>query len=277
MMAKHAFSLGWGWLICPVLGQLSAGCSDTPDNRRLDDVPMTCTPDTAIYRLTAVDPSVRVANRIDLDGDGTPDNQLGRAHDMVVGLEPTFAVAPRIGGRLASDVPWLIAIDRCGDAARVTLDQAVGPLLFMPKVLPRAVGTFKDHVLLARDGIGRLPLVTLADALGTALAPGWIDGEGLIVELTDRGDSIDGVLAVAVATDTARAELAPPLAAFLSAQPPGDVMRQGADTDHDGVVTAAEIRGSDNYQAIVTGDVVPPHAAAPMTSIELAFTAVRIR
>jgi hypothetical protein len=279
MMTKQLFSRGLAWWICPVIGHLSAGCSDKPDNR-LDDRPMTCTPDTRIYRMTAVDPSVRVANRIDLDGDSVADDQLGRGHDMLSGIEPAFAIKPRIGKRLATDVPWLVALDRCGDEVRITIDQGIriddnpGHVL-MPTVLPRAVGNLKDNVLFARDGTARLPLVALADALDTALAPGWTEADGLIVTASEHDDTLDGVVAAALDTEVARKQLAPPIAAFLTAQGPDDILKHGADADHDGTVTADELAATDAYREIVSGDVVV--GGSRRTSIALAFTAVRIR
>ena len=273
MSTKHASRRAALWWSC--LGFV--GCAVSPDTR-LDDQPMSCTPVAAIYRLTSVDPSVRVANRLDLDGDGHPDDQLGLAHDAVVGFEPAFAVAPRIGARLATDTPWLVAVDRCGDEARVTIDQGVALSaadVELPQVLPRAVGTVDHGVLAARDGVARLPLITLADALGTSRAPGWAKADGLVVRATIDDAAIDGVFAAAVDPATARTELAAPIAAFLAAQGPDDLLRRGADADGDGTVTAAEVAATSTFRDVIVGDVVV--RGAPATSIAFAFRAVRLR
>src|SRR3569623_145409 len=104
MMAKRLIRGAWACSIVTVFGLMSAGCSDTPDanSDRLDDAPLACTPERTVYQLTSVDPSISQAHRVDLDGDGRPDDALGQAHDMIAGVDPAFAVAPRFGARLAS-------------------------------------------------------------------------------------------------------------------------------------------------------------------------------
>ena len=298
MMAKRLFRGAAGWWIVTGIGLVSAGCTDTPDVKRLDDAPMACTAETRVYQLTEVDPSLRVAHRLDIDGDGAPDDALGEAHDLIAGVDPAFAVAPRFSTRLAGDTPWLIAIDRCGDAARVTIDQGMvvpgdaTPL--MPEVLPRAVGTLKADAasphawaLDARDGQARVPLAALADACGALSAPRWILGDGAVVRATlsegADAETLDGVFALAIDRDTARAELAPPIAAFLTAQPAEDLLKLGADGDGDGTVTAAEVTATQPFGNATAGDVAPlapdgtPRFAGPAVSLALRFQAVRIR
>lgn len=259
---------------------------------RLDDQPMTCSPETRLYRLVSIDPSARVANRLDIDGNGRKDDELGRAHDAVTSIDPGFAVEPRFGARLASDVPWLIAIDRCGDEARVSIDRGVqigegSDGLWISGQGPRAVGTLHDGMLLARDGTAQVPLTALGDALGTLGTPGWTAADGVVVRATvvETGyfEMIDGVFAMAIETDLAREQLAPPIAAFLTAQPADDWLRSGADSDRDGVVTAAELEASTTFRALIQDDVevlAPDGTArrtAPHSSLAVAFTAVRIR
>lgn len=293
MMAKLAIVGG----VVTGFGLLSGGCSDTPDSslgNRLDDTPPACTAQTRVYRITSVDPSLRVAHILDLDDDGRPDDALGQAHDMIAGVDPAFAVAPRIAPRLAGELPWLVAIDRCGDEARVTIDEGMvlpgdaTPL--MPEQLPRAVGHVHDGVtgavIDARDGQLHVPLGALADVT-SSLPPRWVLGDALTVRatLTEGGDveTLDGVLATAIDRDTARAELAPPIAAFLTAQPSGDLLRLGADGDQDGVVTAAEVLATQPFSEATAGDVSPlapdgtPRFEAPAVSLALQFHAVRIR
>jgi hypothetical protein len=289
MMAKQASSQRHGWWIVTGIGLAAAGCVESADApTRLDDIPLTCAPDTRTYRLTSVDPSVRAAEAIDLDGDGVRDNLLGSAHDLVSQLSPEFAVAPRLDARLAGDVPWLITLDRCGDEVRVTIDRGVqlhagDDGLLAAKVLPRAVGTVRGDRIEARDGVVRFPLTALADALGNADSAGWTEGDGLIVRATLDGDVLAGVLAAAIETATARTRLAPPIAAFLTAQPADHLMKQGADLDRDGVVTADELTATATFQGLVQGDVIVtdddgiPRTGTPASSLALRFTAVRIR
>jgi hypothetical protein len=285
MMAKLAILGG----VVTGFGLMSGGCSDSPANR-LDDEPVTCTAETRVYRITSVDPSLRVAHSIDVDDDGRPDDALGQAHDMIAGVDPAFAVAPRIGARLASDLPWLVAIDRCGADIRVTIDEGMvlpgdsTPL--MPKELPRAVGFLRDSVLEASDGQVHIPLGALADA-SDALPPRWVLGDALTVRATllegATEETLDGVFGAAIDRETARAELAPPIAAFLSAQPKDDILRLGADGDQDGVVTAAEVTATQPFSDATLGDVSPiapdgsPRFDKPAVSLALRFHAVRIR
>jgi hypothetical protein len=291
MMTKHLLWRGWACSMVTGIGLMSAGCTDTPDSKRLDDAPMACTPETHVYQLMSVDPAMSAAHVIDLDGDGTPDNALGEAHDMIAGVDPGFAVAPRFATRLAGDLPWLLAIDRCGADVRVTIDLGVpaghGELPQMPKVLPRAVGTLRDSVLEADDGQARVPLSALADASRAIEAPRWVVGDGLVVRATllegASSETLDGVFGVAIDADTARAELAPPLAAFLTAQPADDVLKVGADGNGDGLITDAEVDGTQPFENATAGDVTPvapdgtPRFATAAVSLALRFHAVRIR
>lgn len=291
MMAKHLLWRGWACSIVTGIGLLSAGCSDTPDTKRLDDAPMACTAETRVYQLTSVDPSLRVAHTLDLDDDGRQDDALGQAHDMIAGVDPQFAVAPRFATRLASDLPWLVAVDRCGDEVRVTIDQGMvvpgDPTPLMPEVLPRAVGTLRDSALEATDGQARVPLAALADASHALSAPRWILGDAAVVRATlvegTDSETLDGVFGVAIDQETARGELAPPIAAFLTAQPAGDLLKGGADGDGDGTVTAAEVTRTQPFADATAGDVSPlapdgtPRFAAPAVSLALRFHAVRIR
>jgi hypothetical protein len=288
MMAKRLIRGAWACSILTVFGLVSAGCSDTPDasNDRLDDAPLACTPERTVYRLTSVDPSLSQAHRIDLDGDGQPDDALGQAHDMIAGVDPAFAVAPRFDARLASDVPWLIAVDRCASDVRVTIDEGMvlpgDPTPQMPGELPRAVGTLRDSVLEASDGQVHIPLAALADVTRSD-APRWITGEGLTVRATVLPDELDGVFGAGIDREVARAELAPPIAAFLTAQPSDDWLRAGADGNQDGTVTAAEVLATTPFSDATTGDVTlaapdgTPRLAAPAVSLALRFHAVRIR
>jgi hypothetical protein len=288
LLSAHAAT----WWIVTGIGLATVGCTTTPPSKdaRLDDAPLDCVPDTSVFRLVSVDPSARVANRLDVDGNGSPDDILGQAHDAIAGFDRQFAVAPRFAARLANDLPWLLSIDRCGDEARVMIEEGVridGGAPFMPRAQPRAVGTLRDGGLDARDGVARIPVIALGDALGAAPDPGWTDADGLIVRATvsDTGyyQTIAGVFAAALDTDATRDQLAPPIAAFLTAQPTDDALRVGADTDHDGTVTAAELAATTTFQSLIQADVVvhapdgTPRSELPTSSLAFAFAGVRIR
>jgi len=288
MQAKQLICGGWACSILTVFGLMSAGCSDTPDEsgKRLDDAAMTCSPERTVYRITSVDPSLSQAHRIDLDGDGVPDNALGQAHDTIAGVDAAFAVDPRFDARLASDVAWLVAVDRCGSDVRVTIDEGMvlpgDPTPEMPGELPRAVGTQHDSEIEARDGQVHVPLGALAD-VAHALPTRWITGEGLTVHATVLPDELDGVFAMGIDPSDARGELAPPIAAFLTARPADDLLRAGADGDRDGTVTATEVAATTPFADATAGDVTlvapdgTPRLAGPAVSLALRFHAVRIR
>jgi len=268
--------------VCPILTGigLMAGCTDTSsDTGRLDDTQLACTPERTVYRITSIDPSLAKAHVIDLDGDGVPDDALGRAHDMIAGADPSFAVAPRFGTRLANDIPWLVAVDRCNDEARVTIDE--GMVLpgdaepRMPGLLPRAVGTLRDSVIDARDGQTHVPLGALADVAGKDPAR-WITGEDLRVRATVLPDQLDGVFGFAIDPSVAQGELAPPIAEFLTAQPATDWLKAGADSNHDGAISEAEVEATTPFSDATAGDVTVPHLAAPGVSLALRFHAVRL-
>jgi hypothetical protein len=287
MMAKRLNVGAWA---CPILTGIGlvSGCTDNADGgkNRLDDAALACTPERTVYQLVSIDPSLREAHTIDLDGDGAPDDALGRAHDMIAGVDPAFAVAPRFATRLRTDVPWLLAIDRCGTEVRVTIDEGMvlpgDPLPQMPGELPRAVGTLRDSVLEARDGQVHIPLGALADVSGTA-PPRWITGDGLTIRATILADEIDGVFGAAFEPTDTRGELAPPIAAFLTGQPNDDWLKVGADSNQDGTVTAGEVTATTPFSDATAGDVMiiapdgTPRFDAPTVSLALRFHAVRIR
>lgn len=264
------------WIVAGIA--LTAGCADTsaPAPARLDDVPLACAPQTAVYRITHVDPSGAAANALDLDGDGRPDNALGRAHDALVAIEPAFAVAPRFDARLAQ-IPWLVGVDRCGDEIRVTLDQGVplGDEPLLPRVLPRAVGVIAAGELTASDGVGALPLIALGDAAATRAFAGWRTADQLAIHATLTDEALTGTFGAALPAEVVRADLASPIAAFLTAQPATDALRQEADDDGDGTVSPDELAGTAAYRSLTASDLVLDET--PAVSIAFAFTATRLR
>jgi hypothetical protein len=157
----------------------------------------------------------------------------------------------------------------------------------MPELLPRAVGTLKNGVLEARDGQAHVPLAAMADASHALAAPHWILGDGVVIRATllegADTETLDGVFGVALPDGTARGEHEPPLAAFRTAQPADDLLKLGADGNGDGVITDAELGGTQPFQNATAGDVSPvapdgtPRFDKPAVSIALRFHAVRIR
>jgi hypothetical protein len=285
----------FSWSIVAGIGLLSGGCPaggpDTSASRpgaRLDDQLPSCELVTTRYQITALEASPRRGVRCDLDDDGRGENALGNAADALAAFDPRFAIGPRLAPRLHDDLIWLLAIDQCADGsdARVTLEQAMTMAggAELPRVLPRAVGTVRDGVLTARDGIGRIPVIALADAIATTRNPGWTTGEGLRVDgvLSADGATLTATIGVALRTDTLRAAIAAPIAAFLTALPDDDLLRVAADANHDGKVTAAELTATTTFHGLTGGDVEifapdgTPRTTAEATSLALKVTAVRL-
>ncbi len=260
------------WWIVAGIGLVVTGCADDPAGRR-DDNPLPCIPEAQIYEIQHVDPSAYTAQIIDLDGDKHPDDSLGRAHDLITAFAPAFDVADRFDARLATDVKWRIVTEQCEHDVRVTVD---APEIYARQAPRAAGGITDDGVIEASDGVGQLPLIALADAANASSDPGWRTGDAMTVRATVHGDTLEGVFAFALPTDTVRADLAAPLAAFLTAQPVDQALRVVTDSDHDGIVTAAEIAATTTYKAMTQSDLTLVIDAQPQTSISFRFVAKRI-
>lgn len=252
------------------IGLLAAGCTDSSAGRA--DAPLPCgTPVTRTFAIDHANPSAAVAQDIDLDGDDKPDDALGRANDLVAGFAPTFSIADRFAARLNTDIAWELQLDQCGDDTRVT----IGPRpdgTGLPH-LARAQGRFEAGTLTAADGQARLPLIALADAQRTIADPGWVVGDAVAMHLTLDGGTASGVFAMALPTETVRADLAAPIAAFLTAQAADQPMRVVADANHDGVVSADEVTATNTFQGMTDSDLEMEIDGAPQTSIAFRFTA----
>jgi hypothetical protein len=262
------------WWIVTGIGLFAAGCGDSLAPDRLDDEPLPCGPLTTTFKLDHANPSARVAQSIDLDGDHRPDDALGRAHDLIAAFAPDFAVSERFGARLATDVAWSVTVDQCEGNVRVT----IGPDGTGRAHLPRAAGRISaDGQLDATDGQAQLPLLALADATDTITDPGWRIGDAVTLQATLTGDTLSGVFAMALPTETVKADLAAPIAAFLTAQPPTQAMRVITDADHDNVVTATEVTATSTYQGMTQSDLTLVLDDRAQTSIAFQFTATAVR
>ena len=266
------------WWIVAGIGLVAAGCGDNiqQEPSRLDDIPLPCTAEVATYRIDHADPATALAQKIDLDGDGYPDDGLGRAHDFLAAFAPEFAVSERFDDHLHRDLTWLITIARCGDDIRVTVD-TLPELEPVHLAGPRAVGHVTGDRFEAYDGTGRLPLRALADAANASPDPGWRLGDALTIHATITDDRIEGVFALALPTETVRADLAAPIADFLTAQPVDNSLRVATDFDHDGTVTAVEVTATSAYQSITSSDLTLVIDDQPQTSVAFRFTAKRIQ
>lgn len=261
------------WIVTGI-GLLAAGCTDEALDRK-DDVPMGCVPVETTFALERADISAAVAQEIDLDGNGKPDDALGQAHDLVAGFAPAFDMTERFRARLATDVAWSLTIAECDGGVRVTFPRPDNALPHFHS----AVGTItaSGH-LFADDGNGRVPLLALADATGTTGDdPGWRTGDALTFQAVRTGDELDGVFALALPTRVVKADLAAPIARFLDSQPADETMRAMADANRDGVVTAEEVAATTTYQGMTQADLALTIDGEPQTSIAFRFHATAMR
>ena len=262
------------WWIVTGIGLFTVGCGDNLAPDRLDDEPLPCGPLTTTFKLDHVNPSAVVAQSIDLDGDHRPDDALGRANDLIAAFAPEFAVSERFGSRLATDVAWSVTVDQCEGNVRVT----IGPDGTGLAHLPRAAGRISaEGELDATDGQAQLPLLALADATNTITDPGWRVGDAVTMHATLAGDTLTGVFAMALPTRAVKVDLAAPIAAFLTAQPPTEAMRVITDADHDNNVTAAEVAATATYQGMTQSDLTLVLDDQPQTSIAFQFSATAVR
>ncbi len=259
------------WSTVLGIGLLATGCTDDTDQRT--DQPLPCAAASTTYGIDHADLSAVVADEIDLDGDHRPDDALGRGHDLIAAFAPEFDMSGRFGGRLATDIAWKIKVDQCDGQVHVGLTPDVNAAPHYP-----AVGTITAGGLISADnGLAHLPLLALADATGTNPDPGWRAGDALTIRATVNGDSIDGVFAMAIPTATVRADLAAPIAAFLTTQPADNALRAATDADHDGVVTTAEVAGTAAYAAMTQSDLELVIDDQPQTSVAFRFHATAQR
>ncbi len=256
------------------IGLLAAGCGDNLAPDRLDDVSLPCPDEQMTFKLDRADVSAVVAQEIDLDGNDRPDNALGRAHDLVAALAPGFNTTDRFRGRLATDVAWTITLDRCKEDVRVT----IAPTDTGLPHYPRAAGIVSpDGVLFAEDGTGQVPLLALADATGTNTNAGWRTGDALTIRAKLDGDTLSGVFAMALPTATVKADLAAPIAEFLTTEPADNAMRIVADANKDDVVTAEEVAATTTYGGMTQSDLSLVIDGEPQTSIAFRFHATARR
>lgn len=261
------------WIVTGI-GLAAAGCTDS-DTQRLDERPLSCPAAETTFGIDRADISAAVAQEIDLDGNGKPDDALGQAHDLVAGFAPAFDMTERFRGRLASDVAWPLTVSDCDGEVRVTFGR---PDSALPHV-HSAVGTITPTgAIFAEDGTGRVPLLALADATSVAGDDaGWRTGDALTIRAVRTGNELEGVFAFALPTKLVKAELAAPIAAFLNTQPADDTMRATADANRDGVVTADEVAATTTYQGMTQADLDLTIDGEPQTSIAFRFHATAMR
>jgi hypothetical protein len=223
-----------------------------------------------LYRIDSVELPTTVseaaASGLDLDRDGHIDNALGQMTAMIHGSFGTAAQQwpESLGEALENDVRWFVAVDRClegdSDYARAALRRGVdlegdGRDELIDDQLPPAVGRVDGRRLVASDGAGMVPMVTLMDILGGA-GPGWLRSAGVAFDLERGPDQVAGVVTVGLpppALDLA----APVLVAFFQSRLDAGTSEfsRDLDVDGDGSITEQEFLDHPLVRAFTALDI----------------------
>lgn len=198
--------------------------------------PPTVCGDPVYYRVDSVELPERAADvvplSLDLDGDGSGDNELGSVLEGIHGEDASAHFAAPASARLAGDVSWYVAVRACDDGAR--------------------------RVEIGDSGGGdAAPVTVLVDPAGTFAPVAWVRVGDLHERLTVTDDRADGVIGFTVPVPGAAHALAAPYAAYLSAELAAGTSDFAAqfDLDHDGVITADEVVASDLGKTFLAPDL----------------------
>jgi hypothetical protein len=262
------------WSVAAV-GALVCACSESTDVTG----PFTGTTHRFVVDAIQIprDSNEAAALAADLDGDGAADNQLGNVTGVLATTSDLTPHAPDMiaAGGLASIV--LIQADDLVD------DASVGVAYLGSADAPATVagGRFAGGAFVSnrtRDtrapGAARihLPVYVNADPL-------VLDLEGMEIELVPDGTGgFDGIVRGGIREDSAREAAYLGLVEMFETEPERHlVFGRGIDTDHDDVITRAEVDDSviallvTADIALFDGDRFAPRAAAPPDSISVAF------
>jgi hypothetical protein len=256
---------------------IALGGACTEGGAAVDPSPSTCA--TTAYRIDAVGlprsgtGAAQIA--LDLDGDGTPDNRLGRLNATLATFYSDWRPDERLTARLTGrDVAWLVTVEHCEGEVAIDLMQgrdADGDGRF--ELAPAGDAAIGDD-LLASYGVAELPLIGFTDPLGLAAAPGWVAARGVAVALRgqDTGpdlDQLDAVVGVGIELgDDALA----PVAGFLTHHLGDSAVARALDADHDAVISVAELRASETIAALIADDVDVDGVDGVFDRVSLAFT-----
>lgn len=189
---------------------------------------------------------------VDLDGDGTTDNQTGNIYTWLLTLYPDLGdIEVQLDARLVDDVAWVIGIEHCDNEVRVSLGDADGA-----GEVP-AAGIWSPGIgsLDAERGEGFAPIGALAD-LGATGFDAWHPTFPTGLELQIVGDRASGRLTGAIGPDFARIvaqAVQPYFQAKLDAGEDGWFAE--ADRDGDGQLTTAEILEATEFQVLTRPDL----------------------
>lgn len=247
------------------------------DGASVDPTPVACVP--SVYRIESVElprsGSGAAQIAIDLDGDGAPDNRLGRLHATLAAFFDDWRPDKRLTDRLtAHDLAWFVTVQRCDGALAIDLAEGRDPDGDgRYQLTPGDDAAIGDDVR-AADGIAELPLLGFTDALGLATGPGWVTARGVAVTLQaqDTGanhDQLDAIVGVGVELDD---RALAPVAAFLTLHLGDSVVARALDGDDDATISVAELRASPTVAALIAPDVDVDSADGVLDRVSLGFT-----
>lgn len=269
-----------------LIALLFAGCSEAATLP--GEVPLDCTPTSTTYRIDQVtaplDSAAANDAGTDLDDDGTIDNQAGAIVSAVsqVYQDLQTDLQPRWDARFTTDAVWLVTIERCDGAARVTIsDDATEGLV-------PAAGEDLGGEIRARDGVGAAPLGVFADLAGGG-AIEWQPIYPAAIDVQISGDELTGTIAGAFGGDY-QTLVAQAFLPYLQNRLDNGDTAWGAsvDTDHDGILTIGELLANDTFRVLVSADLdagdgtlAPPEKPVPdgrneSLSFGFAIHAVRV-
>lgn len=241
--------------------------------------PSECRP--VLYRIDAVSlprsgtGAAQLA--LDLDGDGAPDNRLGRLHATLAGFfsdwRPDEHLTARVGGARPA-LSWIMTVERCDGAIAVDLargtDDGAGGVTIDPGDDAAVGGVAPGGSGRAFDGTGELPLLGFTDGLGLADDAGWVPARGLAVALAAEPDAAELDATIGAGLDLTDLALEP-VAGFLTRHA-GSTLARALDRDGDDVITVAELRASEAVAALIARDVDVAGTDGVLDHVSIAFT-----
>lgn len=278
MRAILLFRLG-RMVVCGSVAVLALGAGCTDDDSAVDPGPQPSSCARSAYRIDAValprSGTGAAAIALDLDGDGTADNRLGRLHATLASFFTDWRPDERLSARLAARaVAWFVTVERCEGEVAIDLvtgtdDDRDGRYRLAPGG-DAAIGDAR----LATYGVAELPLRGFTDALGLDGGPGWVTVRGVAVTLRgqDTGphrDQLDAVLGVGVELDDAALA---PVAGFLTRHLGDSAVARTFDLDRDAIISVDELRASPTIAALIAPDVDIAGADGVLDRASLGFT-----
>ncbi len=242
--------------LLPILA--TAGCVDEPIEPEV--APLNCTLTT--YRIVSADVplTTAMANAValDLDADTIKDNAGGGVLAAFLQyFDSADGLPALVNERLASEVPWFIALDQCPDGRYLfwTLRgedfNGDGVYELSGREAPPAQGTLvgSSSIRVADGGFGEIPVGIFADPLGEAREI-WSSGAGLAAAFSLEDGAVVGKLGLGLA-DNYFEIVGRPMAAFFTSrlQAGTSEFATELDTNRDGIVSLAEFEQSSFVQA----------------------------